>query len=378
MSKQHIPAIEYMRGISMLGVIGIHTGAYSLSNPQVDIHLFAILEIFTRFSVPIFFFISAFGLFLNQNLNKKLDYTAFMTRRCRTVLIPYLVWSVLYMLHYTITSGDTYLWSPTVLLEYFLFGLASYQLYFLVILLWFYSLMPLWRIMLRHITANPLKNLGALLLLQIAFNYYSSYLLTPSFANTYLNIAVQYRLSYWVLHYIFIFLLGAICALRYHDLTKLFSRYGHYITAFFFFTLTGMLSFYYYLLYVKGYSPETAVNIDHQLSPIGVLYTIAATLYWFKLFNSADMPSYLSTSLAELGKHSYIIYLFHPFAMYYLINYFAGFRLVMTVPVTLSFYLLTVIISLYAGVLVKKLSKPLPIISFLLTGSSMAKKPVNS
>lgn len=33
MCKKHLPAISFMRGIGMLGVIGIHTGAYSLTNP---------------------------------------------------------------------------------------------------------------------------------------------------------------------------------------------------------------------------------------------------------------------------------------------------------------------------------------------------------
>jgi surface polysaccharide O-acyltransferase-like enzyme len=61
--SQRIAAIEHIRGLAMLGVIGIHTGAWSLSNPAVNIHLFALFEIVSRFSVPIFFFITAFGLF---------------------------------------------------------------------------------------------------------------------------------------------------------------------------------------------------------------------------------------------------------------------------------------------------------------------------
>src|SRR5471030_2531027 len=97
MPKQKITALEYIRGISMLGVVGIHTGAYSLSNPTVNIHLFALLEILSRFSVPIFFFVSAFGLFLSQDLRGKFDFFDFMKRRSRTVLLPYIVWSLFYM-----------------------------------------------------------------------------------------------------------------------------------------------------------------------------------------------------------------------------------------------------------------------------------------
>jgi len=370
MSKQHIYALEYIRGISMLGVIGIHTGAYSLTNPQVNVHLFALLEIFTRFSVPIFFFVSAFGLFLQQDLSAKFDYSAFMLRRLRTVLIPYLVWSILYMTHYTIISGDTLFWLPPLLFEYLFFGLASYQLYFLVILLWFYTLMPLWRWIVQQSLAHPVRNLGILLLLQIAFNYYSSYLLEFHFANYYLNIAIQHRLSYWVLHYTFIFVLGAICAVKYTAFQAALERYRSQLSIFFVMTLGGMLLFYYDLLYVAGYTPEQAVNIDHQLSPIGVLYTLSATLFWFMLFNRQNIPQGIAAVLGRLGEHSYMVYLIHPLVMYYLVNFLMQLGVIMSVSITVTFYLLTVSLSLGIAILIKKANIFFPIIHFFLLGSS--------
>ena len=99
--KERVPAIEYMRGISMLGVVGIHVGSqYLMNNPTPNLQLLALYEIVTRFSVPIFFFISAFGLFYNLDLQEKFNYKNFMKRRFKTVLIPYLVWSIFYILHY--------------------------------------------------------------------------------------------------------------------------------------------------------------------------------------------------------------------------------------------------------------------------------------
>ena len=41
--KQRLPAIEYIRGISMLGVIGIHVGSQYMMNPSANVHL---LELF--------------------------------------------------------------------------------------------------------------------------------------------------------------------------------------------------------------------------------------------------------------------------------------------------------------------------------------------
>ena len=373
MSKQKIIALEYIRGISMLGVVGIHTGAYSLSNPSVNVHLFALLEIFTRFSVPIFFFVSAFGLFINHNLQSKLNYITFTIRRSRTVLLPYIVWSLLYMVHYTFISHDMSIWTAPLVYEFFFFGLASCQLYFLVILLWFYTFMPVWRSWVSYIIKHPLRDLSILLLLQIIFNYYSSYLLKVDVSNHYLSKLLSYRLNYWVLHYLFIFLLGAVCAIKYAVFEQITTRYQRHIKFFFYFSLLGMLSFYYYLVYFNHYSPEQAVNIAHQLSPIGVLYTLATTLYLFTLFNSKKIPSVIKIILASLGKHSYLVYLVHPLIMYYLFDYLTVYNIVMSAPIVICFYLLTIAISLAFAISIQEINKVLPFLGLLLAGTKLPK-----
>jgi len=374
MAKQKITALEYIRGISMLGVVGIHTGAYALSNPKVNIHLFALLEIFTRFSVPIFFFVSAFGLFRNQDLSSKLNYVTFMIRRARTVLLPYIVWSLFYMVHYTFISNDMSIWTRPLLYEYLLFGLASCQLYFLVILLWFYALMPIWRSMVRRIIEHPIRNLSILLLLQIIFNYYSSYLLKVDTSNIYLSKLLSFRLNYWVLHYLFIFLLGAVCAVKYAVFEQLITRYQRHIKTFFYITLSGMLAFYYYLLYASHYTPEQAVNTAHQLSPIGVLYTLAATLFSFMLFNQNKMPHIVRIILDSLGKHSYLVYLIHPLIMYYLTSYLLAHNIMMSAPIVIGFYLLTTGMSLTFAIFIQKINNFFPIIGLLLIGSNLPKR----
>ena len=59
----------YMRGLCMLGVIGIHVGSYALQNPFVNLELISVLEILSRFGVPAFFFLSAFGLFYHTSVS---------------------------------------------------------------------------------------------------------------------------------------------------------------------------------------------------------------------------------------------------------------------------------------------------------------------
>lgn len=366
---RRLMAFEYIRGMAMLGVVGIHTGAYSLANPGVNVHLFALLEILSRFSVPIFFFVSAFGLFYRHRPEMPLDYRDFYRRRARTVLVPYLVWSLLYMAHNSLLSGEDWMWSPPHIYEYFFFGFASYQLYFLVLLIWFYSLMPLWRAVLPRLAARPMAGLAVILALQIAFNYYSSYIINIDTDNYYLARAAEHRMSFLVLHYIFVFLLGAVCALRFNDFTALIARKRRAITVFFALTAAGMLAAYYWLLDYLDYSPEQAVNTVHQLSPIGVLYTLAACLFFFALFHR-PLPEILARPLAFLGHHSYAVFLVHPFVMYYLADWLAGAGLTMTVPVVILFYWLTLAISLIFAALLEKA----PTLALFLTGSSPATK----
>lgn len=54
--KPRLAAIEYIRGISMMGVIGIHVGSQYLGNPSANINLTALFEVATRFSVSHFLF----------------------------------------------------------------------------------------------------------------------------------------------------------------------------------------------------------------------------------------------------------------------------------------------------------------------------------
>lgn len=370
MYKERILAIEYIRGIAMLGVVGIHIGSSALSNPHVNIHLVALLEIFTRFSVPIFFFVSAFGLFWSQDLTHPLGYKIYFKHRLRSVFIPYLVWSLLYMIHATFLSGNFLVWHPSALIQTLFFGLASYHIYWLVILLWFYLFMPLWRYMLKKILVQPALWLTTLLLAQIIFDYYSSYKISVTNPpSSLLDLFLQYRLNYWVFHYVFIFLFGGYCAQNYQAVRDWAKHHISIIAVSFISSLGFMLAFYYFLLFTIHYTPEEAVNTAHQLSPIGILYTLASSLFFIMWFESYSLPQFLGKLLSGLSKYSYPVYLVHPFFLYYIGLMLEQLNLLFTAPVILICYLLVVAVSLVFGRTIKALSRPYPLLGQLLTGS---------
>ncbi len=366
MTKPRLPAIEYIRGISMLGVIGIHVGSQYLSNTLANIHLIALFEIATRFSVPIFFFISAFGLFYNLDLNRPFDYREFMRRRFRTVLVPYLVWSIFYILHYTVLYRDPSLLTPFQIIKYLFFGFASYQLYFLVILLWFYPLMPLWIKIVRRITKSGLL---WLLIAQIAFDYYSSFLLNPyGIENPLLKALLMNRLNYWVVHYVFIFILGGWLAVHSDEFMIFMRERRTAICAFFWASLAALLAYYYKLIWLNHYTPLEAINSAHQLCPAGVLYTLGASLFFFTIFTYQHYPARLNPLLSLLGRHSYFAYLAHPIAITYLGRLVDSSGRIMTAGLAITFYCGVAGLAILAAILMRRLGSKVPLINILTIG----------
>ena len=367
MKKPRLDAIEYIRGLSMLGVIGIHVGSQYLTTMNPNEHLVAMFEIVTRFCVPIFFFISSFGLFYNLDF-EKFSYWNFLIRRGKTVLIPYILWSIFYL------QLDTYFYPVYFppnedLLEFLFFGVAKYQLYFLVLLLWFYFLMPIW---IRVIKSMDFLGLGLILIWQVAFNYWSSYILpTSEFVkyidstypiDSFIRRAIDWRVSYWFIHYIFIWLLGGYLAVRFENFLEFMRRRKFLIWTFFAVTLIGMLGHYYYLLYEWQYRPEWAINIVHQLSPIGIFYTISASIFFFERFTFGNLSSISKKFLGICGKHSYFGYLFHPTAIMFLIDR------VSIEDHTLEFYIAVVLTSIIVAWIFRSIGNFIPIINMFTIG----------
>lgn len=366
MSTQRNQVIEYLRGIGTLGVIGIHTGAYALDNPQMNIHLFAFLEIVTRFCVPIFFFISAFGLFYQFDQSKPFYYGKFVAQRFKSLVVPFWVWTAYYLWLYSYKYNiNPWLDSEKVWKSFFL-GQASYHMYFMVILIWFYFLMPLWRWIVCKVWSWPLHFLGMLLILQIGFNYYSSYMTMPKVEGYFFNLLIEYRQSYLVLHYLFIFLFGALWSARLDYFTALIMTHSRAIKAFFHMALAGMLGAYYYCIKIWGYRPDEAVNTVHQLNPIGVLYTLAATMYFYLILTKSPEASKTKRILGILGYYSFTIYLIHPTVMYFIEKFFIIDRLVMDVPIALLFYIAVVLLSLGFSYLLEKVVLGVPGVGILV------------
>ncbi len=346
MSKPFLPEVNYMRGIAMLGVIGIHVGSYALTNLHANAQLIAGLEILTRFSIPTFFFLSGLGIFYNEPVHEPFSYSQFIKRRLPVVLVPYVVWSFIYLAYTGFMSQNWSVFKPGYVLTSLFFGTGGYHLYFLVILLWFYLLMPLWRGLVKIILRHPILWMLLLFLFQIGINFISSYRLGGiHLESPVLQYFLSMRLNYWVIHYAWIFLMGAVVAENYDAITIRLLSLALPLTVVFTLSVAFMLGAYYYVLFEWHYTLLEAVYTIHQLSPMGMIYTGTSCIFLLYMFKYTPWVYWVKNIWASLGKASYGMYLVHPLVLYFLIPAVENMGYTLSAPVIIVTYAMTVVLS---------------------------------
>ena len=241
---------------------------------------------------------------------------------------------------------------------------SMYHLYFMVILLWFYVMMPLWRAMVKVILKRPVFWMVLLCIIQVGIDYVSSYMLgrwvTEHLSNNpVLKYLFDMRLNYWVIHYVWIFLLGAVCAERYETVCQYMWRYRYLLGISAVGSILLMLGSYYYVMDVWHYTVLEAIYTVHQMSPMGVLYTGLGTLFSLFLFQTLPMNATMESTWSEIGDKSYGIYLAHPFWLLIISGVMAKYNLLYTVVNVLAMYVMALGLSYLTAVTLNHVPKPL-------------------
>lgn len=334
--------VDNLRGLCLLGVVAIHVGSLALE-PN-NFVLYALLEILSRYSVPSFFFISGYGLFCG--LGKYTSYTSFLKKRLQSAGLPYVSWSLFYLLYFWCILPPDYInWEPLHVAYVLFFGLACYHLYFMVILLWFYLFFPLWRRLLQMLEGVGLGvGLAALFLFQLAFNYWTTHpgVNISSWSPLWQNF-FNYRLNYLPFHYIFIFMLGAVAAVRHEQWLSFLKKYFTGISIFYVASTIYILGSAYYAFHYRSYSLLDLANTYHQLSPQGLCYTLGSILFFCAALPRLKESSYLNKAIVLLSSYSMLIYFIHPLLLEWMTSFYVKFGIVMTVKkVSLSYFILLI------------------------------------
>lgn len=406
--------IDNLRGICMLGVIGIHIGSLALATNNFTLYL--LLEILSRYSVPSFFFISGYGLACTDKgllSDSRLNYIDFMKKRLRGAGLPYLSWSLFYMLYFWLILPPGFVsWNPLHVAYVLFFGLGCYHLYFMVILLWFYASYPLWRRLLRIIIHQSIPFMLVLLFIfQLAFNWWTTHpgLNTAGWSVLAKNF-FDYRLNYLPLHYLLIFISGGLAACYWEKFIALLRRYSVIVCLIFAASVVWDVQSCYEAVTVKGYTLIDLANTYHQLSPQGLCYTVGSLLFfclaldWLerkaqakahteapnalqsipqaashteaplggschrKVTERGSITTLIYKAISILSAYSMLIYFVHPLLLDWLSSAYNHFGIIMTVKKVALSYVLLVLGSLALSILLTKAFEKCSTAKLLFTG----------
>lgn len=372
--------IDNLRGICMLGVIGIHIGSLALAPNNFTLYL--LLEILSRYSVPSFFFISGYGLACTDKgllSGSRLNYIDFMKKRLRGAGLPYLSWSLFYMLYFWLILPPGFVsWNPLHVAYVLFFGLGCYHLYFMVILLWFYASYPLWRRLLRIIIHQSIPFMLVLLFIfQLAFNWWTTHpgLNTAGWSVLAKNF-FDYRLNYLPLHYLLIFISGGLAACYWEKFIALLRRYSAMVCVIFAASVAWDVQSCYEAVTIKGYTLIDLANTYHQLSPQGLCYTVGSLLFFCLALDWLERKAHSEGSLAKpfykaisiLSAYSMLIYFVHPLLLDWLSSAYNHFGIIMTVKKVALSYVLLVLGSLALSILLTKVFANASTLKLLFTG----------
>lgn len=372
--------IDNLRGICMLGVIGIHIGSLALAPNNFTLYL--LLEILSRYSVPSFFFISGYGLACTDKgllSGSRLNYIDFMKKRLRGAGLPYLSWSLFYMLYFWLILPPSFVsWNPLHVAYVLFFGLGCYHLYFMVILLWFYASYPLWRQLLRIIIHQSIPFMLVLLFIfQLAFNWWTTHpgLNTAGWSVLAKNF-FDYRLNYLPLHYLLIFMSGSLAACYWQKFIALLRKYSTMVCVIFAASVAWDVQSCYEAVTVKGYTLIDLANTYHQLSPQGLCYTVGSLLFFCLTLDWLERKAQSEGSLAKpfykaisiLSAYSMLIYFVHPLLLDWLSSAYNHFGIIMTVKKVALSYVLLVLGSLVLSILLTKAFAKCSTAKLLFTG----------
>ncbi|HEY0248563.1 MAG TPA: acyltransferase [Gryllotalpicola sp.] len=203
-ARLHIHEIDVVRILTFASVIAVHTISHTAAADDVPLHVLLGLVHFTR---EPFFWITGFVLMWSY-FHKPVPMRRFWPRRFLLVGVPYLVWSLVYLLAYDYprTHHDPSLGGFVVdYLRVVVTGTAWYHLYFLLVTMQLYLLVPVIAWLVRRTRGHHVLLLVPAAVLQLGLMAWYHY--WPEVVPGFVAFDKQYFFSYS-----FFIIAGAVCA----------------------------------------------------------------------------------------------------------------------------------------------------------------------
>src|SRR5437868_10294297 len=212
-ARPYIYELDLMRPVTAVTVIAVHVLAFTLFLNKTTAGMQVQYGIITsvHFTREVFMFITALAL-TYVYFGRPFSGKRFWAKRSIGILVPYCIWSIAY------TWVNTAQHSPAAFAKLALLniltGNASYQLYYILLTLQLYLVLPLFLLILKHIKHHPWRALSISFALQVFLMYADyRYLQQGTLASSGVWQVVAAYQDRFLLTYQFYFILGGLAAL---------------------------------------------------------------------------------------------------------------------------------------------------------------------
>lgn len=274
--RPHVYEIDPLRAFTALSVVGVHvlTNTAFLNQTEAGVQIQYALAVALHYTREVFIFITAFAL-AYVYFGRSFSLKQFWLKRGLGVVFPYIIWSLIYIwANSPGISWGTFLHQSLIDIPT---GQASYQLYYILLSIEFYLLLPVFLLFLHYCKHHPWIVLSISGILQLALFYVDFHLLQGPKVQLhgFWYIVAKYQDSF-ILVYQFYFILGGFVALYFQQVRSFLLRHGKLIAGAFLLVLIAVLL-----------HNTIQVNVYHEgigyaqsvLQPIMVFYSAAFILF---------------------------------------------------------------------------------------------------
>ncbi len=321
--RAHLYEIDVVRSVTAVCVVGVHAVAFTvfLTPPGAGQLAQNAVVSALHFTREIFLSITAFVMVYGY-ANSSFSIGAFWRKRGLGVLLPYIIWSVFY----EVTSKPPLPPGQWIarLLDDVLTGNASFQLYFILLSLEFYLVLPLFLRLIVWAGKRPWLTFGVSFAIQIALlalDY--SVIQTGPYASTPWALYIGQNESRWLPVYQFYMVFGGLAALYLPQVRAFMLRFGKWTILALAVGVALLWGNLIYQVYGSGQGIAYGVSVFQPAMAVYV-FGAAAALYWLAYrwsVRRAPKPPGGYRFWSLLSDVSFGIYLLHAYILVKVMEY---------------------------------------------------------